>query len=125
MPNPENLAEEALVDPTSTNMMSNFKRTPRSDDHIVGPVGLFDINKFGGKVFLDRIQELLLAKIPTLEIQRFAKPTFSRPAPKVAMLYCFVVATSRCRYFDYDKADIHSGPLGIRVQVCHGHSWLS
>jgi len=42
-------------------------------------VGLLDITKPRGDVFLDRLQELLEAKGAT--VTRFAKPTFTKPAP--------------------------------------------
>ena len=42
-------------------------------------VGLLDIAKARGDVFLDRLAELLAAR--GLEVLRFAKPTFTKPAP--------------------------------------------
>ena len=42
-------------------------------------VGLLDITKARGNVFLDRVEALLAARgVTTL---RFAKPTFTKPAP--------------------------------------------
>jgi hypothetical protein len=42
-------------------------------------VGLLDISKPRGNVFLDRIAELLEAR--GVRVERFAKPTFTKPAP--------------------------------------------
>ena len=42
-------------------------------------VGLLDISKARGDVFLDRLEELLAAR--GVEVLRFRKPTFAKPAP--------------------------------------------
>ncbi len=42
-------------------------------------VGLLDISKPRGNVFLDRIEEKLTARGAT--VVRYAKPTFTKPAP--------------------------------------------
>ncbi len=42
-------------------------------------VGILDISKARGNVFLDRIGELLLAQ--GVAVKRYRKPTFTRPAP--------------------------------------------
>ena len=42
-------------------------------------VGILDISKARGKVFLDRIDELLQAR--GVAVKRYRKPTFTRPAP--------------------------------------------
>ncbi len=42
-------------------------------------IGLLDISKPRGNVFLDRIQELL--EIDGATVQRYSKPTFTKPAP--------------------------------------------
>jgi len=42
-------------------------------------VGLLDITKPRGNVFLDRLQELLEER--GLRVRRYAKPTFTKPAP--------------------------------------------
>jgi hypothetical protein len=42
-------------------------------------VALLDISKPRGNVFLDRIEELLVARGVT--VSRYAKPTFTKPAP--------------------------------------------
>jgi hypothetical protein len=72
-----------LLDPTGE--LEPVKRQPlRKPASLAGlTVGLLDISKSRGDVFLDRIDELFKAQgVQTL---RFKKPTFTRPAP-VALL---------------------------------------
>ena len=68
-----------LLDPTS-------ERTPSERERVVRPtsldgltVGLLDISKARGDVFLDRLDDLLTAR--GLRVLRYAKPTFTKPAP--------------------------------------------
>jgi len=42
-------------------------------------VGLLDISKARGDVFLDRVDELLCGR--GVAVRRYRKPTFTRPAP--------------------------------------------
>ena len=42
-------------------------------------VGILDISKARGNVFLDRIDELLTER--GITVKRYRKPTFTRPAP--------------------------------------------
>ena len=42
-------------------------------------LGLLDISKPRGNVFLDRVEELLRER--GAEVERFTKPTFTKPAP--------------------------------------------
>jgi len=44
-------------------------------------IGLLDISKPGGGVFLDRLESLLKQNYGVREVVREAKPTFARPAP--------------------------------------------
>jgi hypothetical protein len=68
-----------LLDPTS-------ERTPVSRERLARPasldglkVGLLDISKARGNVFLDRLEELFTSR--DITVARFAKPTFTKPAP--------------------------------------------
>ena len=69
----------SLLDPTSELEPSTRERTPRPRSLEGTVVGLLDISKPRGNVFLDRIDELLQAR--GLRVERFAKPTFTKPAP--------------------------------------------
>jgi hypothetical protein len=68
-----------LLDPTSERQPSTRERAPRPASLDGKVVGLLDISKPRGSVFLDRIAELLEAR--GARVERFAKPTFTKPAP--------------------------------------------
>jgi hypothetical protein len=72
-----------LLDPTGE--LDPVKRSPRSKpDSLAGLiVGLLDISKSRGNVFLDRIAELFGDQ--GITVKRFKKPTFTRPAPTPLM----------------------------------------
>jgi hypothetical protein len=70
---------KVLLDPTS-------ERTPAEREQVARPrsldgltVGLLDISKARGDVFLNRLDDLLTAR--GLRVLRYAKPTFTKPAP--------------------------------------------
>ena len=44
-------------------------------------MALLDISKPRGNVLLDRLEELLAERAPEVTIRRYAKPTFTKPAP--------------------------------------------
>ena len=48
---------------------------------LTGTIGLVDISKPRGDVFLDEVARLISERHPTLAIARFRKPTFTKPAP--------------------------------------------
>lgn len=68
-----------LLDPTSE--VSPARRMRKSPpDKIAGlTVGLLDISKPRGNIFLDRIEQRLGEK--GVAVKRYRKPTFTRPAP--------------------------------------------
>lgn len=68
-----------ILDPTSESNPSTRRLLARPDSLENQVVGLLDISKPRGNVFLDRIQELLEAR--GAKVLRFAKPTFTKPAP--------------------------------------------
>jgi hypothetical protein len=45
-------------------------------------IALLDISKPGGKVFLDRLEQLLLERYSVARVIRETKPTFTKPAPQ-------------------------------------------
>jgi hypothetical protein len=72
------VSERVLLDPTSERTATTRERAarrPLTD----ATIGLLDISKPRGNVFLDRLQELLEGR--GLRVERFAKPTFTKPAP--------------------------------------------
>jgi hypothetical protein len=68
-----------LLDPTSERQPAARQRVARPATLGGLTVGLLDISKPRGDVFLDRMEELLSAR--GVEILRFRKPTFTKPAP--------------------------------------------
>ena len=70
---------EALLDPTSEQSLVERERLARPSTLKGLTVGLLDISKPRGDVFLDRI-EARLAGIGA-NVKRYIKPTFTKPAP--------------------------------------------
>ena len=68
-----------LLDPTSEQSPTSRERLARPDRLQGLTVGLLDISKPRGDVFLDRIDELLSGR--GIAVKRYMKPTVSRPAP--------------------------------------------
>ena len=68
-----------LLDPTSELAPAQRERLPRLDSLAGRRVGLLDISKPRGDVFLNRI-EARLAKAGAA-VKRYKKPTFTKPAP--------------------------------------------
>jgi len=68
-----------VLDPTSERSPATRERLPRLDALEGRTVGLLDISKARGDVFLDRIEAGLRAR--GAEVLRFKKPTFTKPAP--------------------------------------------
>ena len=73
------LDERVLLDPTSERATTARERAARPSSLDGLTVGLLDISKPRGKVFLDRVEELLAAR--GLKVERYNKPTFTKPAP--------------------------------------------
>ena len=68
-----------LLDPTGESRPAHRERLPRLDSLESRTVGLLDIAKMRGDVFLDRIEEQLASR--GARVVRYAKPTFTKPAP--------------------------------------------
>jgi hypothetical protein len=68
-----------LLDPTSERSPTHRPRAVRPDTLQGVTVALLDIAKPRGDVFLDRVEHHLRRR--GLEVRRFAKPTFTKPAP--------------------------------------------
>jgi hypothetical protein len=45
-------------------------------------IGLLDISKPGGSIFLDRLESLLKERYAVANVVRASKPTFTKPAPQ-------------------------------------------
>jgi len=68
-----------VLDPTSERTPATRQVNPRPASLDGLTVGLLDISKARGDVFLDRLDELLQADGVTT--RRYRKPTFAKPAP--------------------------------------------
>lgn len=69
-----------IMDPTDESVtIERTLATRCSLDHAT--IGLIDIRKARGDVFLDRLEARLTATFPSATVLRLAKPTFTKPAP--------------------------------------------
>jgi len=68
-----------VLDPTSERAPAARPLAIRPDRLDGLTIGLLDISKARGEVFLDRLAELLAER--HLSVVRYAKPTFTKPAP--------------------------------------------
>ena len=68
-----------VLDPTSERAPATRQATARLASLEGRRVGLLDISKARGDVFLDRLAVLLTARGAVVE--RYRKPTFTKPAP--------------------------------------------
>jgi len=68
-----------ILDPGNETVAAERQLLPRPASLDGKVIGLLDISKPRGDVFLDRLHERLTAAGATVE--RFRKPTFTKPAP--------------------------------------------
>lgn len=68
-----------LLDPTDERAAAERALLARPADLVGARVGLLDISKPRGNVFLDRLAELLTGR--GVAVRRYAKPTFAKPMP--------------------------------------------
>ena len=68
-----------LLDPTSERVPAERSRAERLDGLKGQTVGLLDIAKMRGDIFLDRLEERLVGE--GAKVIRYKKPTFTKPAP--------------------------------------------
>jgi hypothetical protein len=68
-----------VLDPTGEQAPASRTRVARPGSLEGKTIALLDITKARGNVFLDRMEELLSER--GIRVKRFAKPTFTKPAP--------------------------------------------
>ena len=68
-----------VLDPTAGRMAEGLQPADRAASLEGKVVALLDISKARGNIFLDQVQQDLEAQ--GLEVKRFTKPTFAKPAP--------------------------------------------
>ena len=69
-----------ILDPTDERVPIARSLAARPEA-IHGNVALLDIAKPRGDVLLDRLQARLAERLPGVSLRRYAKPTFTKPAP--------------------------------------------
>ena len=70
-----------ILDPTDERVPVTRKLAARNGE-ITGRVALLDISKPRGNVLLDRLETRLVERLPNVKVTRYAKPTFTKPAPE-------------------------------------------
>ena len=68
-----------LLDPTAELSSAHREKLPRLQSIENKTIGLLDISKARGDIFLDRLEEQL--KAAGAHVNRYKKPTFARIAP--------------------------------------------
>jgi len=68
-----------VLDPTNERRASTMERVGRPTSLKGLTVGLLDISKARGDVFIDRLEERLSEM--GADVKRYKKPTFTKPAP--------------------------------------------
>ncbi len=70
-----------ILDPTDERVPVRRTLAERGSE-VSGTVTLLDISKPRGNVLLDRLEELFNEQLPGVEVKRYSKPTFAKPAPE-------------------------------------------
>ncbi len=70
-----------ILDPTDERVPI-ARALARRPEAISGRVALLDISKPRGDVFVARLEERLQELLPHVELRRYRKPTFTKPAPE-------------------------------------------
>ena len=73
------MTTRTILDPTGERSVAERARLARPTSLQGLTVGLLDISKPRGNVFLDRLEERLVGI--GAEVRRYMKPTFAKPAP--------------------------------------------
>ncbi|OAI41400.1 hypothetical protein AYO38_03720 [bacterium SCGC AG-212-C10] len=84
-----------ILDPTDERVPVRRSLTPRPES-VSGVVALLDISKPRGNILIDQVELRLKERLPNVEFRRYAKPTFTKPAPedlrrKIALECRFVI----------------------------------
>lgn len=77
----DNSKSTVILDPTAER--NPIGRHPAHRAEILtGTIGLIDISKPRGDVFLNELEHLISTRYPDIQVLRFNKPTFTKPAPE-------------------------------------------
>ena len=69
-----------ILDPGDERVPVERQLTQRPEE-IAGTVALLDISKPRGNILLDQLETLIATRLPNVTINRYSKPTFTKPAP--------------------------------------------
>ncbi len=72
--------KQVILDPTDERVPIRRTLTQRSGE-IRGRVAILDISKPRGDVLIERLADHLIDRLPGVEVKRYRKPTFTKPAP--------------------------------------------
>lgn len=70
-----------ILDPTDERVPVRRSLTKRPEA-ISGTVALLDISKPRGDVLLNQLEVRLRERLPDVDVLRYSKPTFTKPAPE-------------------------------------------
>lgn len=70
-----------ILDPTDERVPVRRSLTKRPEA-ISGTVALLDISKPRGDVLLNQLEVRLRERLPEVNVRRYSKPTFTKPAPE-------------------------------------------
>ena len=70
-----------ILDPTDERVPVRRSLTQRPEA-ISGTVALLDISKPRGDMLLDQLEVRLRERLPEVDVLRYSKPTFTKPAPE-------------------------------------------
>ena len=70
-----------LVNPLDETARVSVKPASRINTLAGKTIGMLDISKPGGSIFLDRLEHLLIENHGVARVVREMKPTFTKPAP--------------------------------------------
>lgn len=74
-----------LINPFNETQREARKPAPKLDTLAGKTIGLLDISKPGGNLFLDHLEGLLKNQFAVKEVVRITKPTFTKPAPEAVI----------------------------------------
>ena len=74
------MSDFVMLDPGDETVPVTRSLAARAET-LTGRLALLDIRKPRGNVLLDRLEELLKARAPGISVERYSKPTFTKPAP--------------------------------------------
>jgi len=70
-----------ILDPTDERVPVRRSLTKRPEA-ISGTVALLDISKPRGDILLNQLEVRLRERLPEVDVLRYSKPTFTKPAPE-------------------------------------------